>query len=147
MRFLGLVILLFSLLASFESAAKLEKIKVYRWIDEKGVVTFSEFRPQNVDYVELEVEGDRVRTTARQADGSEASSENVGVNVGSDAVQELNSQATQYCSKAQHNIKVLDSFKNVRVLDDKGNPKVLTKADVAQQRALATRQIELFCKN
>lgn len=140
---------LICLMASSAALAKVEKIKVYRWIDEKGVVTFSEYRPKNMDYVELEVEGDRVRTTTHKQGDEAGQSENLGINVngvGNNPIQELNSQATQYCQKAQHNLKVLDSFKNVRVLDDNGNPKVLTKEDVAQQKTLANRQIELFCK-
>lgn len=141
---------LICLLAPSVALAKIEKIKVYRWIDEKGVVTFSEYRPKNMDYVELEVEGDRVRTTARKQGEESGQSENLGINVGgagNNPVQELNSQAAQYCQKAQHNLKVLDSFKNVRVLDEKGNPKVLSKEDVAQQKTLANRQIDLFCKS
>lgn len=149
MRFLailsGLCLVFFANIAF----AKIQKIKVYRWIDDKGVVTFSEYRPKNNDYVELEVEGDRVRTTARKAGDRSDAGEGLGINVGGsgDAVEELNSQAVQYCNKAKHNLKVLDSFKNVRVLDDKGNPKVLTKEDVEEQRSLANRQVELFCKD
>ena len=149
MRFLTILTGLCLVFLSDIAIAKIQKIKVYRWIDDNGVVTFSEYRPKNSDYVELEVEGDRVRTTARKAGNDTVEGENLGINVGggSGAVEELNSQAEQYCSKAKHNIKVLESFKNVRVLDDKGNPKVLTKEDVAEQRSLANRQIELFCKS
>ena len=120
-------------------------VKVYRWMDSKGVVTFSEYRPEKSSYVELEIEGDRVLKGKEQV--SNLNNKSIESNDDSAvAVKELNTQAKVYCEKAQHNLKVLASFKNVRVLDENGNPKILNKSDVDQQRKLANRQIELFCK-
>lgn len=120
------------------------KIKVYKWVDKEGVVTFSEYRPSKDDYVELEIEGDRViggKSGKVDYNLSALGRKKVDDNV----VEELNEKATEYCNKAKHNLNVLDSFENVRVLDETGNPKVLNKDDVMAQRRLAMRQVELFC--
>ncbi len=124
--------------------ASSQKVKVYRWIDEKGVVTFSEYRPQNSKYEELEIEGDRV---LRGKETSNAIELPLSKNKDEDGsmINELNTQAKLYCDKAKHNLKVLESFNSVRVLDEKGKPKTLSEKDVAQQKRLANRQIELFC--
>ena len=142
MRFMLLLIGL--LLASSQAFAN--KIKVYKWVDEKGVVTFSEYRPQEKDYIELEIDGDRVVGGNNEAldydlSGLQENKTEEGV------VEELNLKAQEYCQKAKHNLNVLDSFKQVRVLDDEGEPQVLSEADTLQQRRLAHRQIELFCND
>ncbi len=143
MRFLIILCVFFMSVSN----ANAQKVKVYRWVDDNGVVTFSEYRPKSNKYVELEIEGDRVRTGQFDSEGVDLTAGNRTTN-GEPApeVEELNSQAKMYCEKARHNLKVLDSFKNVRVLDDKGKPKTLTQNDVDQQKRLANRQVELFCK-
>lgn len=121
-----------------------EKIKVYKWVDKNGVVTFSEYRPPETEYIELEIEGDRViggQSEGLDYDLSSLQRDNVDEGV----VDELNQKATEYCDKAKHNLNVLDSFNNVRVLDERGQPKVLSQEEISQQRRLANRQIELFC--
>ncbi|MDB2374451.1 DUF4124 domain-containing protein [Psychrosphaera haliotis] len=138
MRFLAILCML--LVSS--SYAGSQKVKVYRWIDAKGVVTFSEYRPQNSKYVELEIEGDRVLRGKKDDQSVEIS---INADKDDSMVDELNSQAKLYCDKAKHNLKVLDSYESVKVLDDKGNPKTLSQNDIAQQKRLANRQIELFC--
>jgi len=121
-----------------------EKIKVYKWVDKNGVVTFSEYRPQEDDYIELEIEGDRVvGGNNEELDYDLSGLEREQVDEG--VVEELNQKADEYCQKAKHNLSVLDSFKNVRVLDENGQPKVLSQDDVMEQRRLANRQVELFC--
>jgi len=122
------------------------KIKVYKWVDKKGVVTFSEYRPQETDYIELEIDGDRViGGNSDELDynlsGLQSGTTDEGV------VEELNLKAKEYCQKAKHNLNVLESFRNVRVLDENGEPRVLSQDDVMQQRRLANRQIELFCSD
>ena len=137
------LILVAAFLLSLPSA-QANKIKVYKWVDKKGVVTFSEYRPQEDDYIELEIDGDRVvggNNDELDYDLSGLDREKVDDNV----VEELNTKASEYCQKAKHNLNVLDSFKNVRVLDANGQPKVLSQDDIMQQRRLANRQIELFC--
>lgn len=124
--------------------ANATKIKVYKWVDKKGVVTFSEYRPSQDDYVELEIEGDRVvggKSGKVDYNLSSLGRKQVDDNV----VQELNEKAIEYCKKAKHNLNVLETFKNVRVLDESGQPTVLDKKDVMEQRRLAMRQVELFC--
>ncbi len=138
-------LLLISALLVASAQASVTKVKVFRWVDENGVVTFSEYRPEKSTYVELEIEGDRVLKGKEQVsnlDNSKSSEES-----SAEAVKELNAQAKVYCEKARHNLKVLGSFKNVRVLDEDGNPKILNQNDVNQQRALAERQIDLFCED
>jgi hypothetical protein len=125
------------------SEANAVKIKVYKWVDEKGVVTFSEYRPESKDYEEIEVEGDRLIGKDQGLDYDLSSLQPKKVK--GEVVEELNQQAAKYCEKARHNMKVLDSFNNVRLLDEDGNPKVLSKEEVMEQRRLANRQIEMFC--
>ncbi|MBU2884003.1 DUF4124 domain-containing protein [Psychrosphaera sp. B3R10] len=124
--------------------ANASKIKVYKWVDKNGVVTFSEYRPSQDDYVELEIEGDRVvggKSGKVDYNLSTLGRKQVDDNV----VQELNEKANEYCKKAKHNLNVLETFKNVRVLNEAGQPTVLDKKDVMEQRRLAMRQVELFC--
>lgn len=126
------------------SPVQAAKIKVYKWVDKNGVVTFSEYRPTQDDYVELEIEGDRVvggKTGKDDYNLSSLGRKQVDDNV----VNELNEKAVEYCNKAKHNLNVLESFENVRVLDESGQPKVLNEEDIMQQRRLAMRQVELFC--
>jgi len=142
MRYLALIVTL--LLST--SPAYAEKIKVYKWVDKNGVVTFSEYRPQEDDYIELEIEGDRVvGGNNDELDYNLSGLDREKVDEG--VVEELNQKADEYCQKAKHNLNVLDSFKNVRVLDENGQPKVLSDEEIMQQRRLANRQVELFCNN
>lgn len=121
------------------------KIKVYKWVDQNGVVTFSEYRPETTQYVELEVEGDRVIGGKNQQLNYDFSNLDDG-DVDETVVTELNQKANEYCQKAKHNLNVLESFNRVRVLDDEGQPKVLDEGQVTEQRRLAKRQIDIFCK-
>lgn len=132
------------LLLVISSSVSANKIKVYKWVDKNGVVTFSEYRPPETEYIELEIEGDRViggqsENLDYDLSGLQRENEDEGV------VDELNQKATEYCEKAKHNLSVIDSFNNVRVLDENGQPKVLSQDEISQQRRLANRQIELFC--
>ena len=136
------------LLLSFTNVAGAEKLKIYKWLDDKGVVTFSEYRPETYDYEELEISGDIVEGNISDKSSYNFSYSQLNNNKPpADAVSTLNQQANDYCEKAKHNINILESFEDVKIIDADGNPSTMSKEEVEQQKKLANRQIELFCRD
>lgn len=139
--------LLYSICVCFIGASfvvNAAKIKVYRWVDQHGVVNFSQYRPSIKDYEEVFIEGKRLLTSLNKPITGVEIKENK--EVAPEVVAELDAQATKYCQKAKHNLKVLESFKNVKLMDNNGQPVELKNDEVLEQKRLALRQIEMFCK-
>ncbi|WP_199609174.1 DUF4124 domain-containing protein [Flocculibacter collagenilyticus] len=122
-----------SLLASASSTT------VYRWVDERGVIHFSQTKPASGEYKKMEVEE---RISPAVSSSNLASNND---NSGNSLAAEFSEKASQFCQRAKLNVELLSSNEEIQIRDKRGEYKTLSPREVKQQRALAKRQVSTFC--
>ncbi|WP_440876648.1 hypothetical protein [Thalassotalea sp. PLHSN55] len=142
-RFSTIVLLLCS--ATVWSA----EITVYRWVDDKNIVHFSQHQPAHDNYTELTMAqavqvSQEVKTPSvqQQLDAPLASTETQEPEAKS--VQE---ESSEKCAAARLNLKTLATFDKIQYTDANGDIKVLTNQQKNQQQALGEKQVEVYCNN
>jgi hypothetical protein len=134
----------------FSNSAIAKDIAIYRWIDENNVVHFSQHTPQKNNYSQL--------TTFASYKATQQSSVNLA-----NKKTLVDEQLTQYettqaeileknkviaeknCKAAKLNIKMLNSFNKITILDSDGKNRVLTNKQKKAQVTLSNKHIYLYC--
>jgi len=111
--------------------------KIYRWVDDRGVTHFSHVKPtdSNITNVEeLVLHNSNSYKPAKTIVKPQSPS------------TEFDKVAKRNCAIAQKNLKILSAFKNITQQDENGEVTKLSASDRQEQLTLASKQIELFCK-
>lgn len=134
-KYLGLIALM---LASSIFAAE---VTVYRWVDEKDIVHFSQNQPAHDNYTELTMTEayhppvpDEKESAGEDSDTLLASTEG------------LTENSLAKCNEAKANVRTLSAFDKIQYTDSDGVTKVLSKLEKEQQLEISKKQVEVYCK-
>lgn len=123
----------FLLALSFSLTAR--EVTVYQWTDEHGVQHFSQHAPQGVSFTTLKIrESDKVLARLTQMFDDNTAT----------PAQDLVKHAKDTCDKAMKNLDILNQHQTIQV-EEKGKKRLLKEKEIEQQKALAEKQIELYC--
>jgi len=130
-----------SLCLSAFSADNISKV-TYKWIDEKGIIQYTERPPAKSAYEKITVTasgGQEVTTvTAEEATEDTEKTSNTML----DEVVQANERN---CSIATQNMIVLTTKNRIRVSDDKGANRILTPEEKQDRIDATQKQIDIYC--
>lgn len=140
-----------ALLFSYSVSLTAAEITVYRWIDDKNIVHFSQHQPSHDNYTELTmVEAVKASknipndesTNAQVAVNQVAQQENsLANNVNKPIIENISDK----CAAAKLNLKTLAVFDKIQYTDDQGQMQVLTNEQKNQQQELSEKQVKVYC--
>jgi len=129
-------------------------IAIYRWVDENNVVHFSQHQPKNNNFSQLTTFASYKAKHQYENGGSEnkklsSVNEQISKHEKEQAkILEKNKViAAKNCKAALLNIKMLNSFSKVTILDPNGKNRVLTDKEKKAQVTLSNKHIDLYCTN
>lgn len=116
---------------------------VYRWVDSKGNVHFSQLPPpgQKADAVQIEAPEPSSTPVPVQA---VAQTDQPSAH--DDQLAQLQQQLKSACKQAKENLATLTTFDRVRQVDANGEYKMLSEEEKAVQIAQYQKQIKEACK-
>ena len=123
----------------FSTNAIAKDIAIYRWVDENDVVHFSQHQPQNNNYSQLTTfTSYKVK---QRAENKQIPSIDVQLTQYEKQQAEILEKnkviAEKNCKAAQLNIKMLNSFSKVTIVDPNGKNRVLTDKEEKAQVTLS----------
>jgi len=119
---------------------------IYKWVDDKGIVHFSNSHPANKNATEVDIQVaysasvDDVKETA-----SSTKTEDAADQESSELAEKNAKMFADNCRSAQANKKILTGFKKILIQDENGNDKLLTGDDVTAQLELTDKHIDIYC--
>lgn len=133
----------------FSASSIAKDIAIYRWVDENNVVHFSQHQPQDDKFSQLTTFASY--KAKRQAKSNTLSTFEKKIlqheEEQAEALDKNKVIAEKNCKAAKLNIKTLNSFSVVSVLDSDGKNKILTNKEKESQIALSNKHVDLYCKN
>lgn len=125
-------------------------IAIYRWVDEKNVVHFSQHQPQNSNYSQLTtVSSYRAREKEQAKSTNTPTVDDQLAQYEKDKAEVLakNKEIEEKnCKAAQLNEKTLNSFNKIMFTDTDGKNRALSDKEKKAQLALSKEHINLYCK-
>ena len=119
---------------SFVSSAT--NITIYRWVDEKNVVHFSQQQPKHDNYTELSMAAPKPATNIKKT----------AINSPEEApIASASSQSE--CEKAKANVKTLNGYDKIQYTGNDGQVKILGDEQKKQQLEINKKQVEVYCRN
>ncbi len=118
------------------------EITVYRWVDEKNVVHFSQHQPSHDNYTELTMV-EALKASAKKVAADPVEEPKQIAVAQSSTVKE---RFKQKCEEAQANVKTLKAFDNIQTTDADGTTRMLSKEEKKQQLTLSNKQVEVYCE-
>jgi hypothetical protein len=119
-------------LASLLAGSPALAAKVYKWVDEQGVVNFSEHPPKNTKAVEIKPNIGHSEPVIYEKPAAETPAQ------AAPTEQQASLKDAQRCEIARKNLQVLQTFGRVRVPEKDGSFHYLTEQE--QQDRLKTTQ-------
>jgi len=140
----------------FSANAIAKDIAIYRWVDENNVVHFSHQVPQDNNYSQLITFSSykaKQKPDNQQLPSSNQKNPSFDQQLTQDekrqsAILENNKLiAEKNCNAARVNIKMLNSFSKISVVDSDGENRVLTDKEKKAQLTLSNKHVDLYCQS
>ncbi|MCJ8320666.1 MAG: DUF4124 domain-containing protein [Colwellia sp.] len=121
-------------------------VTIYKWIDDKGIVHFSNSHPADKDatIVDIQVAYSSSIDEINESVQSEETP-NVQDQEYTERAEKNIKMFAQNCKSAQANKKILTSFKKVLIKDEDGNDMLLTGDDITAELELTDKHIDIYC--
>ncbi|WKE64943.1 DUF4124 domain-containing protein [Gallaecimonas kandeliae] len=116
---------------------------VYRWVDAKGNVHFSQTPPPGQKATSLEVDAPKPSSTPPAPIAPPEPKKEDKLDP---SLAKLKGQLKEACDRARENLKTLTTFDRVRMVDEKGEYHLLSDEDKAAQVKQYQQQIKDACK-
>jgi len=113
-------------------------VTIYRWVDKKNIVHFSQNQPEHNNYTELTISKASAHNTQNEvAKKDDVQTKKLVVNE-----SDLNKEK---CLTAQTNLSTLESFDVIQYKTESGESKVLSDKQKNDQLVLNKKQVDLYC--
>lgn len=129
---------------------------VYKWVDEQGVVHYSDQKPQGVSSEELGIraaprpsgqsasEPSRLEEQVRKLEEQEELKRLREQQTSEDAAEQERRKAR--CGQARQNLEVLTNSARIKTDASEGEPRFLTPEEILEQRKVAQEIIDRECQ-
>lgn len=130
MKFLVLMATLFSPLVWAE-------ITIYRWVDERNIIHFSQHQPSVPYFEELTIKEyqKNKRVSPLELKSTEIT-----------PAEELDEKTRLRCNNSRSKLNTLLNFDKIQVTNEQGETNILTAKEKNEQVALARKEIEIYCR-
>lgn len=132
-------------------SATVEATRFYKWVDEDGVVHYSDSPPDHSRYEQIQTREpassfqeleEQMREDADEAEAAAEAAAPARAPQSADEARRMN------CENARNNLQTLQSFQNIQMdLDGDGELDTLTEEQKAEQIERMQAQIERFCES
>lgn len=112
---------------------------IYKWVNDKGVITYSHDKPLSGKYTEVKITNQGKVESSKEKAIEEDNDEPA-------LAEALSKRADEFCTRAKHNLNILTAFDEVKLTGSDGTVKTLSPDELKEQQALAEKQIKIFCK-
>lgn len=119
---------------SFISSAT--NVTIYRWVDDKQVVHFSQQQPEHENYTELSMSSPKVNSPIEKTTEKEEKEDTQLAIQGS----------KDKCEEAKANLQTLMTYDKIQYKDEGGAIKILGKVQKQQQIQINKAQVEVYCR-
>lgn len=138
----------------FSSSTIAKDIAIYRWVDENNVVHFSQHQPQNNNFSQLTTFASyKAKQKSESGDSENKKQLSVDEQISkhekeqAEILEKNKVMAEKNCKAARLNIKTLNSFNKITILDTDGKNRTLTDKEKKAQVTLSNKHIDLYCVN
>lgn len=138
----------------FSSSTIAKDIAIYRWVDENNVVHFSQHQPQNNNFSQLTTFASyKAKQKSESGDSENKKQLSVDEQISkhekeqAEILEKNKVMAEKNCKAARLNIKTLNSFNKITILDTDGKNRILTDKEKKAQVTLSNKHIDLYCVN
>lgn len=132
-----------------QSDAMAQQQKIYKWVDEEGVVHYTARPPDNVEFEQLGVatrDPAESESEAGQAEGEDDEASNIPPEQPEMAATEPDPEVVaERCEQARRNIENLTQRANVLIRGDDGERRQITDAERQSMLAEAQQFIDEWC--
>lgn len=132
-------LLILTLIASPVVLAK--DVTVYRWVDENGVLHYSQHHPIKNEYSEVTIDTTYSPVQAPIKEGSKENPEDID-----ELATELAQNSQIKCKNAQANLRVLTDFDKVQMSTADGKSTTLNETEKQQRLRLNEKAVEIYCQ-
>lgn len=125
-----------------------QNVTVYRWVDEKNVVHYSQHQPKHNDFTELSLSV-LTKPKNQQTEVNKKSENEVETLNALSKKRETLTQSDaskSICEQAKNNVTTLRNYDKIQYTDENGEIKVLSDLEKEQQLAINEKQVEVYCE-
>ena len=131
-------LLILTLIASPLVLAK--DVTVYRWVDENGVLHYSQHHPIKNEYAEVKIDTGYSPVQAPLKNGIKEQEDD-----SDELATELAQNSQIKCKNAEANLRVLTDFDKVQITTADGKSSTLSGSEKLKRLRLNEKAIEIYC--
>ncbi len=121
--------------------------QVYRWVDGRGTVHFSQMPPPpGVKYTVLNVATDTATAPAAPGSPAAPAAARAGATAARAPVANTPANRARLCQQLQQNLALLNSSQALNVAGPDGKPVALSEPQRAVQKATTQAQLKQYCQ-
>ena len=132
-------LLILTLIASPIVLAK--DVTVYRWVDENGVLHYSQHHPIKNDYAEVIIDTTYSPVQAPLKNGIKEKEEDID-----ELATELAQNSQIKCKNAQANLRILTDFDKVQISTADGKSSTLSELEKLKRLRLNEKAVDIYCQ-
>ncbi len=115
-------------------------VTVYRWVDENGVLHYSQHHPLENDYSEIKIETKYSPLQAPLKNGTKTNADE------DELALELAQTSNIKCKNAQTNLRTLTDFDKIEMTDTNGKSRILSEMEKLKRLRLSEKEVEIYCQ-
>lgn len=129
------------LIASFISSQALaQDVTVFRWVDENGVIHYTQQHPIDDDYAEIKIDTHYSPVQAPLKNGIKPTKDDTD-----ETSTQIVHASVAKCSNAKANLRTLTDFDKIEITDASGKSRILTDTEKLDRVRSVEKDIETYC--
>jgi len=130
----------------FLSVSTFADVVIYRWVDDNGVVHFSQNQPAVGNYTELVMANEQLSDVDKNTPTTKQATSVQTTNTSS-VSENLTVDTEKQCEEAKKNLATLSEFNRVRFLNADGEAQLLNEEEQKEQVIINQKRVDLYCKS
>lgn len=133
---------IFSLLIilSINAPSVAKDVTVYRWVDENGVIHYTQQHPIEDDYAEIRIDSHYSPVQAPLKSGIKPTEDDI-----SETSTNITPSSIAKCNNAKANLRVLTDFDKIEITDANGKSRILTDIEKFNKIRSVEKDIQGSC--
>ncbi|TRX54406.1 DUF4124 domain-containing protein [Thalassomonas sp. M1454] len=133
---------IFSLLIAFiiSSQSFAKDVTVYRWVDENGVIHYTQQHPIEDDYAEIKIDTHYSPIQAPLKNGIKPEKDELA-----DTSTQIVHASVAKCNNAKANLRTLTDFDKIEITDANGKSRILTDKEKLDRIRSVEKDVQDYC--